>query len=65
MIRVRATERGYYGDVIREAGDEFEFDDKKHVLGSWMEPLEVPKHEAPKTRNIGRGQPERDEGDVL
>lgn len=35
-IKVRATTRGYYGGQVREAGDEFEVTDRKHV-GSWMD----------------------------
>lgn len=45
-IKVRATTRGYYGGQIREAGDEFEVEDRKHV-GSWMDPA-VEEKAAPK-----------------
>lgn len=50
-IKVRATTRGYYGGQIREAGEEFEVEDRKHV-GSWMDPA-VEEKAAPKAESKG------------
>ena len=38
-MQVRALERGYYGDTIRDEGAVFDIASEAH-LGSWMEPLE-------------------------
>lgn len=50
-IKVRATTRGYYGGVVREAGDVFEVETKEHV-GSWMDP-QVEEVKAPKAESKG------------
>lgn len=50
-IKVRATTRGYYGGVVRQAGDEFEVETKEHV-GSWMDP-QVEELKAPKAEGKG------------
>lgn len=42
MIRVKATQRGYFGGIIREEGDEFEIKGKKQ-LGSWMQIVPAPE----------------------
>lgn len=45
-MKVKATQRGYYGGRIHEAGDEFEIvshDD----LGVWMDPVEAEKPAKP------------------
>lgn len=44
---VRATERGYYGDQIREEGDEFQIGDDEPV-GGWMKVLDEDTPEAGK-----------------
>ena len=36
-IKVRATERGYFGDKIRNDGDEFSIDNEKEFSKRWME----------------------------
>lgn len=41
-MRVRATERGYYGSQIREAGDVFEISDPSHFGTTWMQRVRDP-----------------------
>lgn len=62
MIEVRALERGFYNDQIQEPDSVFAFDDKKHKLGSWMEPVDDGKPAAKKTR---AAVIEEDKGDVI
>lgn len=43
-MEVTAKERGYYGGGIKEVGETFTIESKKH-LGSWMvEGSELPEH---------------------
>lgn len=35
-MRVVATEKGYYGSVVREAGDTFVLADEAHFSSRWM-----------------------------
>ncbi|OKO47389.1 hypothetical protein [Pseudomonas sp. BTN1] len=43
-MEVTAKERGYYGGCIKEVGETFTIQSKKH-LGSWMvEGSELPEH---------------------
>lgn len=44
MAEVRATERGYYGSVVREPGEVFNVADG--VTGSWFEPVHPLDHDA-------------------
>lgn len=41
-IKVRATQLGYFGGVLREEGSEFEVSSKED-LGNWMLVLDEPK----------------------
>jgi hypothetical protein len=54
-IKVRATTRGYYGGVVREAGDVFEVETKEHV-GSWMDPAVEEKGPAKEPAKGGKGK---------
>lgn len=54
-IKVRATTRGYYGGVVREAGDEFEVETKEHV-GSWMDVAVEEKGPAKAPAKGGKGK---------
>lgn len=38
-MKVRAVYRGWYGDVRRREGDEFELSDKAHFSHIWMTPI--------------------------
>ena len=35
-MKVTATDRGYYGNGIKDPGDTFELADKKHFSDTWM-----------------------------
>lgn len=54
-IKVRATTRGYYGGVVRQAGDEFEVETKEHI-GSWMDPAVEEKGPAKEPAKGGKGK---------
>lgn len=41
-MRVRATQRGYYGRMRREEGDEFVLADKADFSKNWMEAVDDP-----------------------
>lgn len=43
-MRVRATERGYYGGMIREVGDVFTIAGRPD-LGRWMAPISPLDHD--------------------
>ena len=63
-MQVRATERGYYGGMIREAGDEFAIADKSE-LGSWMEVLKPAKRAKPEPTPEPEPAPEPDQADEI
>lgn len=48
-MKVRATQKGYYG-VERFPNDEFDITDKVHFSSAWMELVEVPKKPEPKAK---------------
>jgi hypothetical protein len=57
-ILVRATQRGYYGSLIREPGDEFEYEGYQArwlepVDGGWPEGSEKPEPVIDPTSNLG------------
>lgn len=37
-MRVIATQKGYYGSVVRDPGDEFGLHDEAHFSAAWMKP---------------------------
>lgn len=41
-MRVVATQKGYYGNVVREPGDVFTLADEDHFSTAWMD--EAPAH---------------------
>ena len=55
-IKVRAIERGYFGDKIREEGDEFTIDNEKQFSERWME--KAKKKATPKPGPEGDPDPE-------
>ena len=62
MIRVKATAKGYFGQ-LREPGDEFEIPDEK-ALGNWMEVVEEkPARRARRRRVDGPGSQAAAAGD--
>lgn len=40
-MRVTATQKGYYGNVVREPGDVFTLADEDHFSDAWMKPVEA------------------------
>lgn len=58
-MKVVAIAKGYYGDKIREAGEEFEISEPAH-LGKWMKEVAkaapAPVVEKPAREARGRGQ---------
>lgn len=40
-MRVTATKKGYYGNVVREPGDVFTLADEDHFSDAWMKPVEA------------------------
>ena len=49
MAKVKAIKRGFDGFVVREVGEEFEFEGE---IGSWMESLEDDKKAAAKSKDV-------------
>lgn len=48
-MKVTATDRGFYGNGIKDPGDTFELTDKKHFSDTWMvKGMEAPAKEAQK-----------------
>lgn len=43
MPKVQATQRGYFGNIIREPGDVFEV--PADAMGSWMETIDPLDHD--------------------
>lgn len=76
-MRVRAISQtsdergaaGYYGEVLRMGGDEFELSDPRHFSKKWMEVVQAatPTKKAPagKSARPAGGKPERLEGETL
>lgn len=54
-MRVQATQRGYYGGKVREAGEVFVIPEDVEP-GSWMLPLDEDEDEAPKPKSKPKGQ---------
>ena len=48
-IEVIATARGYYGGMVREAGDRFVVTGETNI-GSWMKPVEVKPEPKPEPK---------------
>lgn len=40
-MRVTATQKGYYGHVVREPGDVFTLADEDHFSDAWMKPFDA------------------------
>ena len=57
-IKVRAKERGYFGDKIREEGDEFEIKNEQAFSERWMEKVGGKKKAASKSEPEGDKDPE-------
>ena len=57
-MEVRATQRGYYGGIIRDDGDVFTIA-AEGDLGSWMEPLSPLDHDKDGTKggSLPSGKP--------
>jgi hypothetical protein len=46
MMQVRATQRGFYGTLLRRPGDVFTLASAEHFSARWMEPVssDTPDH---------------------
>lgn len=57
-MKVQATQRGYYGGKVREAGEVFVIPEDTKP-GAWMEPLDgddTDEDEAPKPKSKGQAK---------